>query len=47
MSTGTDKSAPVERVGKKQIDEQRAIDADADLMSELEQEAASQNAAVH
>ncbi|QUS42475.1 hypothetical protein RPMA_18385 [Tardiphaga alba] len=37
-----------ERVGKKQVDAQRAIDADADLMAELEQEAAAQNAtAVH
>lgn len=36
-------AAPPERVGKKQVDEQRAMDADADLMSELEQEAASQN----
>lgn len=35
-----------ERLGKKMIDEQRAIDADADLMAELEQEA-SQNAAIH
>jgi DNA-binding CsgD family transcriptional regulator len=33
-----------ERIGKKLIDEQRALDADADLMSELEQEAAAQNA---
>lgn len=32
-----------DRVGKKVIDEQRALDADADLMAELEQEA-SQNA---
>jgi hypothetical protein len=34
---------PVERVGKKVIAERRAIDADADLMAELEREA-SQNA---
>jgi hypothetical protein len=33
-----------ERVGKKEIDKQRAADADADLMAELEQEAAAQNA---
>ncbi|WP_448031534.1 helix-turn-helix domain-containing protein [Bradyrhizobium liaoningense] len=32
-----------ERIGKKLIDEQRALDADADLMAELEQEATSQN----
>ena len=38
-------AAPTERVGKKQVDEQRAMDADADLMSELEQEASAQNAA--
>jgi len=36
--------ASTERVGKKVLEEQRALDADADLMSELEQEAASQNA---
>jgi len=28
-----------ERIGKKLVDEQRALDADADLMAELEQEA--------
>ena len=33
-----------ERPGKKLQDEQRAIDADADLMAELEGEAAGQNA---
>lgn len=33
-----------EKVGKKVIDEQRAIDADADLMAELEAEAAVENA---
>lgn len=33
-----------ERLGKKVIDEQRAIDADADLMAELESEAAQQHA---
>jgi hypothetical protein len=38
---------PSSRVGKKVIDEQRAIDADADLSAELEQEAAAQDAAVH
>ncbi|MBR0855654.1 hypothetical protein [Bradyrhizobium liaoningense] len=32
-----------ERIGKKLVDEQRALDADADLMAELEQEATSQN----
>jgi AraC-like DNA-binding protein len=31
--------APTERIGKKQIDERRAMDADADLMAELENEA--------
>lgn len=36
----------VERPGKKAIDEQRAMTADADLMAELEQEAA-QNARRH
>lgn len=40
-----DASSP-ERPGKKVIDEQRAIDADADLMAELELEA-SQNAHHH
>jgi hypothetical protein len=35
------------RVGKKVIDEQRAKDADADLMAELETEAAQQQNAVH
>lgn len=39
--------APAGRLGKKIVDEQRAIDADADLTAELESEAASQNAAVH
>lgn len=34
-----DQPAPPERVGKKVMDEQRAIDADADLMAELEREA--------
>ncbi|MER9164387.1 AraC family transcriptional regulator [Mesorhizobium sp. M0715] len=33
-----------EKVGKKMIDEQRAHAADADLMAELESEAAAQNA---
>lgn len=33
-----DAPAP-ERIGKKQIDEKRAMDADADLMAELESEA--------
>ena len=37
------KPAASERIGKKQLDEIRARDADADLMAELEQEA-SQNA---
>ncbi len=34
-------AAPVERVGKKIIDAKKAIDADADLMAELEREAAT------
>ncbi|MNV12190.1 hypothetical protein D3C71_1027840 [compost metagenome] len=34
-----EKPAPTERLGKKQLDEIRARDADADLMAELEQEA--------
>ena len=38
-----EKPAAPERLGKKQLDEIRARDADADLMAELEQEA-SQNA---
>ncbi|EJL57956.1 hypothetical protein PMI09_00661 [Rhizobium sp. CF122] len=38
-----EKPATSERLGKKQLDEIRARDADADLMAELEQEA-SQNA---
>ena len=42
-----DEAAPLARLGKKQVDRQRAIDADADLMSELEQEAAAQDVAVH
>lgn len=35
------------RLGKKAIDAQRAMDADADLMAELESEAAGNDAAVH
>lgn len=38
-----DQPVKTERLGKKIINEQRALDADADLMAELEQEA-SQNA---
>lgn len=38
-----EKAAPAERVGKKVMDEMRALDADADLMAELEREA-TQNA---
>lgn len=34
-----DRPEPKERLGKKILDEQRAMDADADLMAELEQEA--------
>ena len=39
---------PRARAGKKVVDEQRAIDADADLTAELEQEASAHNGdAVH
>ncbi|WP_210265232.1 hypothetical protein [Ensifer canadensis] len=38
-----DQPVKTERLGKKILNEQRALDADADLMAELEQEA-SQNA---
>ncbi|WP_043620464.1 hypothetical protein [Ensifer sp. ZNC0028] len=41
-----EKPAAPERVGKKVQDAQRALDADADLMAELEQEA-TQNARHH
>jgi ATP/maltotriose-dependent transcriptional regulator MalT len=45
MASGTDKppaeATPIERVGKKILDAQRAMDADADLMAELETEAAA------
>jgi AraC-like DNA-binding protein len=34
-----ERAEPKERLGKKILDEQRAMDADADLMAELEQEA--------
>ncbi len=40
---GDDKAGAPEKVGKKLVDERRALDADADLMAELEREA-SQNA---
>lgn len=47
MGTPSPEAVPM-RVGKKVIDEQRAIDADADLMAELDQEAAvTQDAARH
>lgn len=36
-----------DKVGKKVVDQQRAIDADADLMAELDQEATAQDAARH
>jgi predicted transcriptional regulator len=42
-SPAEEKASPTERPGKKAMDAQRAVDADADLMAELEQEA-SQNA---
>lgn len=44
MSSDDKHDAQPARVGKKIIDEQRAVDADADLMAELESEAAVQNA---
>jgi hypothetical protein len=44
MASNAGDKPPAERVGKKAIDEQRAADADADLMAELEQEASAQNA---
>ncbi|MFD1491006.1 AraC family transcriptional regulator, partial [Ancylobacter vacuolatus] len=38
----SDRGAPApERIGKKVIDKERALEADADLMADLEQEAAS------
>lgn len=37
----------VDRLGKKQIAERRAVDADADLMAELEREASAQDATEH
>jgi hypothetical protein len=43
-SSPTAKPQRQERLGKKQLDERRAFDADADLTAELEQEASSQNA---
>ena len=42
-ATPSDNRAP-ENIGKKQLAARRAVDADADLMAELEQEATSQNA---
>lgn len=39
----SEKASP-ERPGKKDLDKRRAVDADADLMAELEQESAAQNA---
>ncbi|RUY82589.1 hypothetical protein, partial [Mesorhizobium sp. M7A.F.Ca.CA.001.10.2.1] len=45
MGKGSDQpAASKDKVGKKMIDEQRAHAADADLMAELESEAAAQNA---
>ncbi len=38
-SSKEEKQPQTERLGKKVIDEQRALDADAELMAELEQEA--------
>lgn len=42
MAAGSDKAAP--SVGKKVVAAQLAMDADADLMAELDEEAAAQNA---
>lgn len=44
MGEGRDDDRPTEKVGKKAVDELRAHAADADLMAELESEAAAQNA---
>jgi hypothetical protein len=46
MAAAPDKQPEV-RLGKKVIDERRALDADADLMAELDQEASAQDAARH
>lgn len=46
MAASPDRSQG-ERMGKKQMDERRAFDADADLTAELEQEAAAQDATQH
>lgn len=40
MAASPRAAQPPERLGKKVVDEQRAMDADADLMAELESEAA-------
>lgn len=40
-------ATPSERLGKKAMDRRRAVDADANLMAELEQEAAASQNAVH
>jgi hypothetical protein len=39
--------SPSERLGKKALDRRRAVDADANLMAELEEEAAASQNAVH
>jgi hypothetical protein len=47
MGSQPDKPALVERPGKKVTDAQRALDADADLMAELDREAVESENAVH
>ncbi|EJW12745.1 hypothetical protein A33M_1715 [Rhodovulum sp. PH10] len=43
----TTKTSQAPRLGKKQLDEQRAMDADAELTAELDQEAAAAHHAVN
>ena len=42
--SGDDDQPSTDKLGKKAVNEQRAMSADADLMAELESEAAAQNA---
>jgi hypothetical protein len=44
LAADTERAGSPERVGKKILAEQQAMDADAELMAELENEAAAQNA---
>ncbi len=41
QQASSDRAASADKIGKKAIDKQRAIEADADLMAELEREASS------